>query len=115
MCVGLARSFTPDKPRVIPFGEYLGGSSMSVHDTSFAVYFADDDAVIECGACDPEYGEPEGWPEWVDADRWEPTPDDVAWLNHEPYQPTDQDWDDLFAASYGFGDDDIQAAGLPVG
>jgi hypothetical protein len=60
-----------------------------------------------------------------------PGPDDQAWLaanpilppisggspdvDPEPFEPSDQDWDDLFAASYGPGDDDLQAAGLPCG
>jgi hypothetical protein len=86
-------------------------------DTGFAIPFADDDLVIECGACDPHYGEPSTWPAWVDACRWEPTPDDVAWLNHEPFEPSDEDWDDMYAASYGgFTDEDLAtSAGLPVG
>ena len=60
----------------------------TIHDTSLAVYFADHDDVIECGACDPCYGDPADWPEWTDADRWthidppdqvDPSPDDCRW------------------------------------
>jgi hypothetical protein len=104
----------------------------------YAVYWVLDDEAIECTACDPDAGEPEDWPAWTDADCWthidppdqvEPTHDDIAWVNthpilppvcggspdDEPFEPTDADWDDMYAASYGIGDDDIQAAGLPVG
>ena len=44
---------------MIPLGESFGDLTMSVHDTSFAVYFSDHDAVIECEALDPEYRPPE--------------------------------------------------------
>jgi hypothetical protein len=88
---------------------------MSVHETDFAVYFATDDDIIECTACDPDAGDAETWPSWTDAFRFVPTPDDVAWLNHEPYQPTDQDWDDMALYSGHFTDEDLTAAGLPVG
>lgn len=104
----------------------------------FAIYWVLDDDAIECTACDPDAGEPEDWPAWTDADCWthidtpnqlEPDQGDVEWLNNTPalppiaggapdddqVEPSDADWDDLHAASYGFGDDDIQAAGLPVG
>jgi hypothetical protein len=81
----------------------------------FAIPFADDDAVIECGACDPHFGDPSTWPEWVDADRWEPAPDDVAWLNQEPYEPTDADWEEFARYSGHFTDEDLIAAGLPCG
>jgi hypothetical protein len=109
---------------------------MSLADTDIAVYFSDHDAVIECGACDPDYGEPEGWPPWTDQ-RWEPTAADSAWLNTHPLPPiaggapesgpSDQDWEDYHRWSawqdrleqiygpHGITDDDIQAAGLPVG
>jgi hypothetical protein len=71
----------------------------TVPDTSMAVYFADDDAIIECTACDPDAGEPADWPAWTDAERFacidpdpgapgvEPTPDDVAWLAANPSLP----------------------------
>jgi len=65
----------------------------------------------------------------VYADHWQgtldsPSAEDLAWLagnpgspdrEPEPFEPSDADWDDLYGASYGFGDDDIQAAGLAVG
>ena len=47
--------------------------------------------------------------------RWEPTPDDVAWLNAEPYEPTDADWEEMARSSGHFTDEDLAAAGLPVG
>ncbi len=55
------------------------------------------DSLIELGTDDPDYGDPVGWPAWVDADRWEPnepesfepSQEDVAWLNE---QPTLDDW-----------------------
>src|SRR4051794_33755615 len=67
----------------------------------FAIPFAADDAVIECGACDPEYGDPAEWPAWTDAD--------IVWLNEnptlpplsggspEPFVPTAADWADYEA------------------
>jgi hypothetical protein len=42
-----------------------------LHDEQgFAIYFADDDRYTDCGADDPEYGEPEGWPIWTDEFVW---------------------------------------------
>jgi hypothetical protein len=104
---------------------------MSVHDTSFAVYFAGDDAVIECEAIDPEAGPPECWPEWTDADRWEPTEADYQWaaenIELPPVGPSDADWEEYRQWSewqdrlegingpHGITDEDLAAAGLPVG
>jgi hypothetical protein len=34
---------------------------MLVDTHDFAIRFAADDFVFERGACDPDYGEPEGW------------------------------------------------------
>jgi hypothetical protein len=74
----------------------------------FCIPFTDDDAVIEVGLDDPEYGEPESWPEWVDAERWEPTEADVAWINDTPvpaicgaapFEPSDADLDEMAAWS----------------
>jgi hypothetical protein len=93
----------------------------TVHDTAdYAIPFADHDALIECGACDPEYGEPADWDDWTDADRYEPTPNDIAFLNQnaygsEPFEPSDQDWDDYGRWAGAIADDDLAAAGLPVG
>ena len=59
----------------------------------FAIPFADAAAVIECGATDPDYGEPESWPPWTDAVRFEPSPADSAastadfWLAANPLPP----------------------------
>lgn len=44
---------------------------MSLPDATFAVYFATDDDIIECTACDPDAGDAADWPAWTDADRWE--------------------------------------------
>jgi hypothetical protein len=41
----------------------------------FAVPFAGDDPVIECGADDPEFGEPVDWSDWTDSDRYELGPE----------------------------------------
>jgi hypothetical protein len=79
-------------------------------DDDYEVYFADHDAVIECGACDPEYGPAESWPAWTDEARFVPSEQDLedmaeysAWLDRlEEMHPR-------------IGDDDIQACGLPVG
>jgi hypothetical protein len=45
--------------------------------------FADHDAVIECGACDPDHGPAEDWPAWCDQDRWVPNqdPEYDEWLD----------------------------------
>jgi hypothetical protein len=58
----------------------------------FAIYWVLDDEAIECTACDPDPGEPEDWPAWTDAD-----------------------WDDMAQYSGHFTDEDLAAAGLPVG
>ena len=110
-----------------------------IYDTEgFAIPFADHDALIECGALDPDHGDPETWPAWTDQ-RWEPTEADHTLLAEHPilppicggapeaFQPSDQDWEDYHRWSawqdrlegihgpYSIADDDIQAAGLPVG
>jgi hypothetical protein len=80
-----------------------GNLTMTLPDATFDVYFASDDQIIECTACDPDAGEPADWPAWTDACRWEPTPDDVAWLNTSPppisggapeWEPSEADWAD---------------------
>jgi hypothetical protein len=107
-----------------------------LHDAQgFATPFATDDAVIEAGLDDPDYGDPAEWPAWTDqrvevgpAYHPEPAAGDVAWLNSNPilppiaggapeaFEPTDQDWDDMYAAAYGgFTDEDLAATGLSVG
>ena len=79
---------------------------------------------------DPEWGDPAEWPERTDDDAWElgpeplpyeadsppdpwPTPDEIAeyeaWLDHLEHD---------YPATYPddrLGDDDLRAAGLPVG
>jgi hypothetical protein len=104
-----------------------------VHDLPFS----GDDAIAEAEAlCNgPSYSEnPAEWPAWCDDWCYEPTEAppvvdqaDIEWLNNnpvlppiaggapEPFEPSDQDWDDLYVASYGIGDDDLRAGGLPVG
>jgi hypothetical protein len=67
-------------------------------------------------------------PSWLNPyfaipDQVEPDPADVVWLNEhslsggspEPFEPSDQDWDDYARWSGSITDDDIAAAGLPVG
>jgi hypothetical protein len=41
----------------------------------FAIPFAADDDVIECGADDPDFGEPVDWSDWTDSERYEPGPE----------------------------------------
>lgn len=86
----------------------------------FAIPFHADDAVIECGACDPEYGDPETWPAWVDDWRYSPTEADSVWAAQNlelppPFEPTDADLDEMARWSGALTDDDLAAAGLPVG
>lgn len=53
---------------------------MSLPSTAdYATPWTADDVIIECEAIDPEAGDPQDWPSWTDADRYEPSPDDVAW------------------------------------
>jgi hypothetical protein len=104
---------------------------MVLDETGHAIPFAADDLVIEAGANDPDFGPPESWPDWTDADRFEPSPADAAWLTAhpvlppiaggspddepEPFEPTDADWDDFARWSGALTDEDIMAAGLSVG
>jgi hypothetical protein len=60
----------------------------------FDTPFADHDQVVECGACDPEYGPPESWPAWTDSLRFAHGP---AITPDESWNPTDQDWQDWAA------------------
>jgi hypothetical protein len=59
---------------------------MSHDREGFAIPFSDDDVIIECGACDPDHGEPAEWPAWTDAARWEPSQEDWEdyrqWCEH---------------------------------
>jgi hypothetical protein len=41
----------------------------------FAIPFAEDDQVIECGADDPDFGDPVDWSDWTDSERYEPGPE----------------------------------------
>jgi hypothetical protein len=95
---------------------------MVCDDSGFAIYFTLDDQIIECGAGDKDYGDPAtDWPAWCDEFCWSHIdPPDQAELpaisgGAPAFEPTDADWDDFYAASYGFGDDDIAAGGLAVG
>lgn len=102
----------------------------------FAIYWVLDDEAIECEACDPDAGEPEDWPDWTDQDCWthidppdqvEPSEADCQWAAQnfelppiaggapEAFEPSDKDWDDLHAQTYGIDDSDIAANGLAVG
>jgi hypothetical protein len=86
----------------------------------------------------PEHQRPldsEGYelPEWENPyftipDQAEPSEEDCRWAaenfelpalaggSPEPFEPTDADWDDYYLWSYGlFTDEDVAAAGLPVG
>ena len=49
--------------------------------------FADHDDWTECGIDDPDYNEPELWPEWTDEIRFSPTQADVEFLNCTPILP----------------------------
>ena len=96
---------------------------MVLDETGHAIPFAADDLVIEAGLDDADYGEPEGWPAWTDAD--------IIWLNEHPslppiaggspddeperFEPTDADSDDFARWSGALTDEDIMAAGLSVG
>jgi hypothetical protein len=44
----------------------------------FAVPFAGDDPVIECGADDPDFGDPVDWSDWTDSERYELGPPALA-------------------------------------
>lgn len=102
-------------------------SAIPVDADGFEIPFSDHDDVIESVAAldDPDAGEPEEWPEWVD---------DHVWTAFEPpYEPTAEDladylaWSDRLDAMHrlaegivdqGGGpitDEDLVAAGLPVG
>jgi hypothetical protein len=70
----------------------------------YAIPFASDDQVIECGCNDPCYGDPAQWPEWTDADWFEPTQDDIEFLNRnaygsEPFEPKDADLEEMHQES----------------
>jgi hypothetical protein len=54
----------------------------------YAIPFAEDDRVIECGCDDPDFGDARDWPSWTDRDRW------TLDLVHDRAGPTDQDWDE---------------------
>jgi hypothetical protein len=91
----------------------------------YAIPWTTDDEIIECGANDPEYGEPESWPEWTDIYQFEPLPEDRAWLSAQQEMSIEPDWDEysrwsawqdaLEAAHPPIRDQDIIAAGLAVG
>ena len=103
----------------------------------YAIPFAADDEVIECGPDDPGYGEPETWESWTDAHTWELGPAIPPDAELEPFAPSladeldyaewaaevDRRWRDEriergypaeFQPSY-VTDADLAAAGLAVG
>lgn len=65
--------------------------------------------------------------EIAEIDAWFADQADVAWLNEnpslppitggspEPFEPSDADWDDYARWSSALTDEDLMAAGLPVG
>jgi hypothetical protein len=65
--------------------------------TDFDIPFSSDDAVIEYEAIDPEAGEPEEWPAWTDEFWYEPTQEDVEFLNRNAYgyEPTPEDLEEM--------------------
>ena len=89
------------------------------------------DELTELGWCvpggDPDYGEPEGWPEWTDRDTWEEGPAIPPDAELVPFEPSGDDLADYaewsaelergFPAEYPsyVTDEDLAAAGLPVG
>jgi hypothetical protein len=98
------------------------------------------DSIIELGIDDDAYGPAESWPSWTDDDRWEPGPEPLPYESDEPspwptdveieeYEaehagPTDADldemakyceWADRVEGMRRYTDDDLRAAGLPVG
>jgi hypothetical protein len=99
----------------------------------FVIPFAGDDQFIECGVDDPDFGPAESWPAWTVAERFEPSSDDESWFIRQ--SADDDDWagyaewsrrleelhqaseymDHLEAMHWTDGDQDIMAAGLPVG
>jgi hypothetical protein len=99
----------------------------------YAIPFTNDDAVIESGVDDPSYGDSESWPDLTDQDRYEPTPQDEAWLVRQ--SAVDDDWpadavwsrrleelhqaseymDRLEAMHHVDGDQAVRDAWLPVG
>jgi hypothetical protein len=87
-----------------------------LHDSQdFDIPFQDHDDWTECGIDDPDYGESESWPSWVDQDRWEPS-EDAEWSRRlEEMHQASQYLDSLEHMHPIVGDDDIAAAGLPVG
>ena len=104
-----------------------------LHETeTYATPFAADDQYIEFDPSDPSFGEPEGWPAWTDADRYEPSPEDVAWLAEQTeewieYEAWSRRLEELAEACdqmdrlegmhgpCGVRDEDVAAAGLAVG
>jgi hypothetical protein len=111
---------------------------MIIDTDGFAIPWTTDDAVIESELLDPEAGPPESWMSWTDADYWQLGPEP------EPFQPTAVDlaqfaaWcqmveeeldeisnreetrrlldlADIQAEESRISDDDLRAAGLPVG
>jgi hypothetical protein len=104
-----------------------GESTMSVLQYDWDSYLADTLAAIR-GLDDPDYGPAESWPSWTDEDIWtigpEPQPLEPEPAGEPAYEPTDADWDEMarycewadrVEAMHCVTDDDLRAAGLPVG
>jgi hypothetical protein len=109
----------------------------------FCIPFSTDDQFIECQPDDPCFADPADWEpsREIDGERWElgpePTQDDIEWLNTHPADDDDwtanaseqarwsqrleelhqaSEWQDrIEAMHWSNGDDDVRAAGLPVG
>src|SRR5436309_434506 len=82
----------------------LRTNMMPVDTEGFAIPWAEDDRVIECGFDDPAWGEPESWPEWTD--RWTfeeglaiPADAEILPPELEPYEPSEDDLADYAAWS----------------
>ena len=54
-------------------------------ENGFAIPSADllADQLTECTALDLEAGDPAEWPDWTDADVWEPSDADRRWLDDQ--------------------------------
>lgn len=90
------------------------------------------DALNECELLDPEWADPLDWPAWTDQ-RFTLGPDLDLDLDHADdedldelpvFEPSDEDledarrvseWQDMLEQSARFTDEDLVAAGLPVG
>lgn len=85
---------------------------------------------LECGQPDADFGDPEGWPAWTDADRWEiisepgyePDADDEAALVSGETTPDEREEAmatlamlDRLEEIYAFQEAELRNCGLPIG